>query len=158
MGRQRSVQFDRDDAAGAQEQLIGQDAEAGTDLDDRIIGANPGRAHHSLHDAPLEQKVLAKPFVRPDAQPGHQRGPLAARVRDAIRGGWCIGDGGWSQHTFGVEVAHGSNAIPEPSVTRPISQSGASAAANAATNSVTFFPATESKRGPEVSGSNMRES
>src|SRR5918999_3293468 len=67
------------------EQLVGQDAEAGADLEDEVLRSDAGGLDHSLDDAALVEEVLAESLARPDAEVGEQSGPVAPRGREGRR-------------------------------------------------------------------------
>src|SRR5688572_8960713 len=83
MGDQRAVELDGDDAPRLAQQLRGENAQTGTDLEHGVGVANTGLTDHALDEAPLEEKVLPETLVGTDAELAHEAHPVPARGRDA---------------------------------------------------------------------------
>src|SRR4051812_48438867 len=147
MRRQRAVELDRHHAARLTQQLRGEDAQSRPDLQHEIVAADARLAHHPLHDATFEEEVLAETLVRPDAELGHQPGPLAARGRnplDGIEGG---------EMRLSIRLNHGTTSIPAPATTSPIRHSDTPASSKAAWKASAWAGSTARRRPPEVWGS-----
>ena len=60
VGGEAAVLFDGGDGCGALEQGAGQDAEAGADLDDGIVGAEFGGIKQDVQDVAVDEEILAE--------------------------------------------------------------------------------------------------
>ncbi len=81
VGNQVLVAFDGDNVPRPEQQLGGQDAETRSDFEHGIVRADPGLAHHPLHDTALIEEVLAQPLARSNAKLADQRRPVATGCR-----------------------------------------------------------------------------
>ena len=89
-GRERAVDLDGDDPVGHLEQREGERTETGADLDDDVVGVDPGLADDATHGVGVDHEVLTALLGRPKVELGGQP-PYLGRPEQAHRG---LGHGG----------------------------------------------------------------
>src|SRR5215211_5504082 len=76
MSDQRAIELNGDDATRLAQQLRGENAQTGTDLEHGVGVGDTGLTDHALDEAALEEKVLAEPLVGPYAELAHESHPV----------------------------------------------------------------------------------